>query len=208
MVYSIPMQPLMQPMSPGMMQPGMMQPGTMQPGMMQPGMMQPGMMQPGTMQPGMMQPGMMQPGMMQPGMMMSPWNGSPPPKDSAPTWFGMYKPDEGWSKIGPDGRFTRGSEGDDCGNCLYSFCCPSCAAGETAEWASDGATPAWCGCLNFACCAPCAAIDVRKQMVQKIYGYHQQRGGARKLTLSAPAPALSPLWARSSPPRCAFPSVV
>ena len=49
------------------------------------------------------------------------WADLPPPNESASSWWGMYKPEEGSSKIGPDGRFTRGQEPDDCGNCTYAF---------------------------------------------------------------------------------------
>ena len=150
-------------------------------------------MQPGMMQPGMMQPGMAQPGMMQPGMSIILWNGPPPPNENKDNWFEMYMGAEGKSKIGADGRFTSGQEPDDCGNCMYSWNCPGFAAGEYIEWASDGQKTAGQGCVEFSCCPCCVVVDTRKMMEQKIWTFHQQRGGAHVCPLLL-APAFPPIW--------------
>ena len=166
------------PVAPAPVAPVVGQPAMMQAGMMQPGMMQPGMMQPGMMQPGMMQPGMMQPGMSMPGIYAQLWNGPPPPNEARQTWFEMYLAAEGRSKIGPDGRFTRGGEPGDCQDCLYAMNCMACAAGEYVQWASNGGQSAECGGLAFVFCPLCVVIDARKKMEHKIWQFHSQRGGA------------------------------
>ena len=104
------------------------------------------------------------------------WAGLPPPNESASSWWGMYKPEEGYSKIGPDGRFTRGSEPDDCGNCAYSFFCAPCAHGEVMEWATDGKVPSCVGLLQFLFCGPCEVQSAREMSEDKIWQIHNQRG--------------------------------
>ena len=162
-------------------------PGTIMPVVPNGGMMQPGM--PGVMQPGM--PGMMQPGMMQPGM-MSMWSGLAPPKEHAPSWWQMYKPEEGRGMLGQDGKFMSGQGPDDCGNCLFGFCCVPCALGEVVDWASDGQQPGAVTCLASilcGCCVPCMLADGRKYSERKIHGYHLARGGAR-ISLAFPPRSL------------------
>ena len=121
----------------------------------------------------------------QPGMIMgalaSIWNGVPPPKQSASSWFGMYKPDEGRGRLGPDGHFMSGQEPEDCGDCCFASFCAPFAAGELMEWATG--KPAWIGCMEFACfgtffLAPCIVVDARKKMEEKIHSFHLERGGA------------------------------
>ena len=139
----------------------------------------PVMMQP--VQP--MQP-MMQP-MMQPGMIQSPWVGNPPPKESASTWWGMYKADEGRSKIGPDGRFVPGSEPDDCGNCCFAWHCQPCAAAEVKTWATDGAHPYVFGVLEFMLCTPCELSSTRGLSEEKIWNFHNARGDPKAQMMPA-----------------------
>ena len=106
------------------------------------------------------------------------WNGPPPPKEFAASWWAMYKPDDGKGKIGPDGRFMAGSEEDDCKNCLFACLCPACASGEVEEWATDGKVPQVVGILQFMCCAMCEVSTVRGFSDEKIWKFHHERGGA------------------------------
>ena len=106
------------------------------------------------------------------------WNGPPPPKEFAASWWAMYKPDDGKGKIGPDGRFMAGSEEDDCKNCLFACLCPACASGEVEEWATDGKVPQVVGILRFMCCAMCEVSTVRSLSEGKIWKFHHERGGA------------------------------
>ena len=110
------------------------------------------------------------------------------PKEDAECWYAMYKPDgDNYSKIGPDGRFMQGKESDECCNCLVPCLFPCCAHGLVYEWATDGKESCVGGCICAPICgwfAPCCIMDTRKKMEQKIFNFHQQRGGA----LKAPAP--------------------
>ena len=181
-------------------------------------------MQPAGNQPQLVQPQMVQPQLMvqpvpanpagmtaQPGMMaQSLWVGMPPPKETASTWWGMYKPDEGRGKIGADGRFTRGSDPDDCGNCLFGFFCESCAHGEVMAWATGDENMNGQACVCYALqellCAgvfsSCFVADARKKSEEKIWTFHQQRGGACARTCQRPAPTF--LTFSAFPPRHQF----
>jgi hypothetical protein len=104
------------------------------------------------------------------------WAGLPPPNESASSWWGMYLAREGYSKVGPDGRFTQGSEPGDCGNCAYAFFCGPCAHGEVTEWASDGRVSSCVGLLQFLFCGPCEVQSARMMSEDKIWQLHSQRG--------------------------------
>ena len=156
------------------------------------------MMQPGMVQPVMMQPGMVYPGMVQPNMVPEMWSGRlAPPKEHAPNWWRMYKPDEGKGLLGQDGKFMRGQGPNDCGNCLFGFFCIPCAHGEVVEWAQGqgglGACIGTCICPGF---YSCILSEGRKASEHAIHGYHAARGGARiSLTFLSPFPAQLPLAA-------------
>ena len=140
-------------------------------------------------------------GMMQPGMSM--WSGMAPPKENAPNWWQMYKPDEGRGLLGQDGKYMRGQGPNDCGNCLFGFCCVPCAAGEVADWAADDKSavlgPITClGAFFLPFCLPCILSDGRKFSEHKIHGYHRARGGAR-ISLTFPPPFLAQLARKIAP---------
>ena len=89
----------------------------------------------------------------------------------------MYLAREGYSKVGPDGRFTQGSEPGDCGNCPIRLFCGPCAHGEVTEWASDGRVSSCVGLLQFLFCGPCEENESARMMSEdKIWQLHSQRG--------------------------------
>ena len=129
------------------------------------------------------------------------WAGLPPPNESASSWWGMYKAEEGYSKIGPDGRFTRGQEPDDCGNCAYAWFCQPCAHAEITEWATDGKVPGSVGFLQYLLCPPCEVASVREMSEEKIWQIHNQRGdpkaqmmGPNKEAHAGVCACISVLW--------------
>ena len=97
------------------------------------------------------------------------WLGVPPPMPDAPSWWGMYVPQE----CCPDG-------------CCYGCCCMPCAYGEVMEWATE--QPG--SCCGHTCCfcffqailplspisIPCMLTDASKKTEEKIWRFHHTRG--------------------------------
>ena len=117
-----------------------------------------------------MPPPPMQPAMIQPAPWVQAWVGTPPPKPNAPSWFGMYKP-------------------DDCEAGCHTLCCPACAYGEVMEWATDQPGSQGSHCMTYFFCSmlPCALFaipsmqsDARKASERKIWNFHRTRGGAHR----------------------------
>ena len=97
------------------------------------------------------------------------WNGVPPPRPDAGSWFSMYN-------VGVDSCNP------------YACICCCCTVGETAEWATDGAMPCpVAGVIAYFCC-PCSVCYWRGKIETKIWTFHKNRGGVLFIALTLASP--------------------